>query len=89
MRTTDAVALTDSMLGPKANRFTYAYLEANLCEPFKDRIAQKKAAIIHYGFVRYRDAFGDQRQTNFAFYHWGEHLSDVESKRCRFGNDAS
>ena len=82
-------AKTTSMLGPHTNRFTYTYLEADVCKPFLERIRKKEAAIIHYGFFRYKDAFRERRQTNFAFYHWGEELSDAESKRCRFGNDAT
>lgn len=82
-------AKTDAVLGPQTNRFSYAYLEAELCSPFMERIREKKAAIIHYGRLMYRDAFGEQRRTSFAFYHWGEELSDLESKRCRWGNDAT
>jgi hypothetical protein len=82
-------AITDQSLGPNSNRFSYAYLEANLCAPFMDKIAAKEAAIIHYGHMTYMDVFGDRHRTSFAFYHWGEKLSDLESKRCRFGNDAT
>lgn len=86
---TDFVASTDQILGPQTNQFTYAYLEEELTQPFWDQIFKMEAAIIHYGFFRYRDAFGEQRQTNFAFYHWGEELTDADSKRCRFGNGAT
>ena len=82
-------AVTDQSLGPNSNRFSYAYLEAELCVPFLAKIDKKEAAIIHYGYVTYKDAFGDRHRTSFAFYHWGEELSDLESKRCRFGNDAT
>jgi hypothetical protein len=84
----DCVASTDAVLGPNTNRFTYAYLEEALPKPFWQKIYAKEAAIIHYGFFRYKDVFGERHQTNFAFYHWGEDLSDVYSKRCRFGNHA-
>ena len=82
-------AVTDQSLGPNSNRFSYAYLEAALCAPFLAQIDKKEAAIIHYGYVTYKDAFGERHRTSFAFYHWGEVLSDLESKRCRFGNDAT
>jgi hypothetical protein len=88
-RLTGAAATTDATLGANTNRFTYAYLEEELCKPLWEKIKNKEAAIIHYGFLRYTDAFKTGRQTNFAFYHWGEVLSDVESKRCRFGNDST
>ena len=84
-----AEASTDITLGPQSNHWTYAYQGADLFAPFLDKIDQKKAAIIHYGFIQYRDAFGVTRKTHFAFYHWGEELSDLESKRCRFGNHAT
>jgi hypothetical protein len=85
----DAIASTDAVLGPNTNRFTYAYLEqAVLTKRVWKMIHTKKAAIIHYGFFRYKDVFGEPHHTNFAFYHWGEDLSDVYSKRCRWGNDA-
>jgi len=85
----DDTASTDGILGPGSNRFSYAYMEAELCAPFWGGICDKNAAIIHYGYLKYRDVFGKERKTNFAFYHWGEELSDVESKRCRFGNSAT
>lgn len=84
-----ADASTDITLGPQINHWTYAYQNADLFAPFLEKIDQKKAAIVHYGFIQYRDAFGVRRKTHFAFYHWGEELSDVESKRCRFGNYAT
>ena len=64
-------------------------MDEKLPKPFWDKIHKKEAAIIHYGFVRYVDAFGRSQATNFAFYHWGEELSDAESKVCRFGNSAT
>ncbi len=88
-RLTGQTATTDQSLGPNSNRFSYAYLEAALCAPFLDKIDAKEASIVHYGYVTYKDVFGISHRTSFAFYHWGEELSDLESKRCRFGNDAT
>jgi hypothetical protein len=85
----DETAATDAVLGPRSNRFTYAYLEANRCEPFWGKIAAKQAAIVHYGLLSYQDVFGETHHTAFAFYHWGDDLSDLKSKRCRFGNNAT
>jgi hypothetical protein len=86
----DCVAQTDAVLGPNTNRFTYAYIEEKMITKANwAKIHAKEAAIIHYGFFRYKDVFGERHQTNFAFYHWGQDLSDVYSKRCRFGNDAN
>ena len=83
------VADSDNSLGAGANRYTYASLEAELCKTFLDKIHRREAAIVHYGYVAYRDVFGSEHRTSFAFYHWGEELSDLESKRCRYGNDAT
>jgi hypothetical protein len=82
-------AATDGMLGPRSNRFSYSYLESDLCMPLWNEICSKEAAIIHYGYLKYLDAFDEEHVTCFAFYHWGEELSDAESKRCRFGNSAT
>jgi hypothetical protein len=85
----DFTVSSDQILGPKANRFSYAYLDEKLSKDFWGKIQKKEAAIIHYGFVRYVDAFSRPQATNFAFYHWGELLSDADSKVCRFGNNAT
>jgi hypothetical protein len=83
-------ATTDTTLGPQSNRFTYAYLNEDVVDASNwEKIRTKKTALVHYGYFRYKDAFGETRQTNFAYYHWGEELSDVMAKRCRFGNDAT
>lgn len=81
-------ATTDSALGPNSNRVTYAYIEANLVNSNHNALEAKTKAIVHYGYLRYKDAFGEPRKSCFAFYHWGEELSATESKRCRFGNGA-
>ncbi|RYG54952.1 hypothetical protein EON80_31335 [bacterium] len=80
---------TDGNLGPNSNRYSLSYLDEEICEPHWGDIHDKKAAIVHYGTLTYRDVFGHKRETNFAFYHWGGELSDVESKRCRWGNSAN
>ncbi len=85
----DAVASTDITLGPNDNQWSYAYMDDGLIQGHRQKIAQRKAAVVHYGFLEYRDAFDNIRRTNFAFYHWGDELSDKESKRCRFGNSAT
>ncbi|WP_411290437.1 hypothetical protein, partial [Sphingorhabdus sp.] len=85
----DAVASTDITLGPNDNQWSYAYMDDGLIQGHRQKIAQRKAAVVHYGFLQYRDAFDNIRRTNFAFYHWGDELSDKESKRCRFGNNAT
>jgi hypothetical protein len=84
-----ADASTDIALGPGQNQWNYAYGDEDMLAPFWDEIAKKESAIVHYGFLQYRDVFNVIRKTNFAFYHWGEELSDDESKRCRFGNNAT
>ena len=80
---------SDTMIGPGAIRFHFAKVKDAFLADHVEGIKNKESAIIHYGSVRYKDIFGHQRCTNFAFYHWGEELSDVESKRCRFGNNAT
>jgi hypothetical protein len=85
----DADASTDIVLGPNRNQWSYAYQSHDLFLPYLDKIETKQAAIVHYGFVEYRDVFRKIHRTYFAFYHWGEELSDDESKRCRFGNNAT
>ena len=80
---------SDTMIGPGANRFHFAKVSDAFLDGHVDRVKNKESAIIHYGSIRYKDIFGRKRCTNFAFYHWGEELSDVESKRCRFGNNAT
>ena len=84
-----AEASTDITLGPGGTQWNFAYQLNDVFEPFMEEISAKTSAIVHYGFLQYQDAFGAARKTNFAFYHWGEELSDAESKRCRFGNSAT
>ena len=88
-RLSDKTADTDHTLGANTKRFSYAYINSETYRPHLDKIARKEAAIIHYGYVNYTDIFKKSHRTSFAFYHWGDELSDVESKRCRFGNDAT
>lgn len=85
----EAEAFTDITLSPNDNQWNYAYMGDNLLDGHLENIAGRKAAIVHYGFIQYRDAFDTMRFTHFAFYHWGDELSDKESKRCRFGNNAT
>lgn len=80
------LASTDQSLGGQTNRWTFAYMESEMAKPFLDEIAKRTMAIVHYGFIQYKDVFGNTWRTGFAFYHWGEELSDLDSKRCRFGN---
>src|SRR5690606_12133498 len=54
----EAEASTDITLGPGHSQWNFAYQEAELFEPFMEAIRDKEAAIVHYGFVQYRDAFG-------------------------------
>lgn len=84
-----AEASTDISLGSGDLIWNYAVQPVELIAERMESIQDKTAAIIHYGFVEYRDAFGKKQRTHFAYYHWGDHLSDVESKRCRFGNSAT
>ena len=80
---------TTSALGASTNRWSYAYLEDSVVTPYWEDISDKTKAIVHYGFVRYKDIFDDVHETHFAFYHWGEELSDVASLRCLHGNNAT
>lgn len=85
----EAEASTDITLGPGHNQWNNAYLPKSICEGHWDAIHSKEEAIIHYGFVEYRDAFDVGRRSYFAFYHWGQELTDADTKRCRFGNSAT
>ena len=85
----DASATSDHTLGPGRNHWISAYQKEEFFSPYFKKIRKKETAIVHYGFVQYRDAFGKSRKTHFAFYHWGDELSDIESKTCRFGNHAT
>ncbi|MEC7818203.1 MAG: hypothetical protein VX454_06010 [Pseudomonadota bacterium] len=88
-RITDQSLSSETMIGPNSNRFHHAKLPDDFLQDHMEAIRDMKAAIIHYGWVGYTDIFGKKHRTNFAFYHWGEELSDDESKRCRFGNSAT
>ena len=76
-------------LGPGVCRSIYSYASEALIEPYAYDIVRKRRAIIQFGYVGYRDAFGDEWRTNFAFYHWGNNLTPANALRCRFGNDAT
>jgi hypothetical protein len=80
---------TTSALGANNNRWSYAYLEQDVAAPYWEDITTKKKAILHYGFVRYKDIFDNSHETHFAFYHRGEELSDLTSLRCTYGNNAT
>ncbi|KZY90554.1 MULTISPECIES: hypothetical protein [unclassified Erythrobacter] len=88
-RLEDQSLSSETMIGPNANRFHLAKLTDEFVADHWEKIRDMEAAIVHYGWIGYTDVFGKKRRTNFAFYHWGNELSDVESKRCRFGNSAT
>ena len=67
----------------------FNYLREAFIQPYSAEVASKDRAILHFGYVTYEDVFGDTHQTNFAFYHWGEELSDLTALRCRLGNSAT
>ncbi len=77
---------SDGVIGPKAPRYVYAFMPSEIAKPYLLEIDAEQVAIVHFGFVSYDDDFGQPRETHFAFYHWGEELSDVASKRCAMGN---
>jgi hypothetical protein len=79
----------DASLGPNTNRFIFPYVLESFVKKHWPDIADRKKALVHFGYVYYNDVFEAGRRTNFAFYYWGDELSDVEAKRCRLGNDAT
>lgn len=88
-RITDDSLDTEVSLGPGAHFYHHGTVTDKFVEPHLDEIAEKRKALIHYGKLLYDDIFGERHTTNFAFYHWGEELTDADSKRCRFGNNAT
>ncbi|HEX8224172.1 MAG TPA: hypothetical protein VF605_10180 [Allosphingosinicella sp.] len=78
----------DATLGRGTRRYLYTYIRESFLERHLEAVSNKEMAIIHWGYVIYEDVFGEIHRTHFAFYHWGEELSDVTSLRCRFGNTA-
>lgn len=78
--------INDAAMGPSVCRWMFSYASEDLLKPFLVDIRDRRRAIIQFGYVTYKDAFGDVWQTNFAFYHWGEELSAESALRCRFGN---
>jgi len=80
---------TDIVIPPGEGHHIYNGLPFALLHETGVRIAEKELAIVHYGFVTYRDGFGRWWQTNFAHYHRGDELSDATAKRCRRGNGAT
>jgi hypothetical protein len=88
-RYTGITLKTNSALGANTNQWSYAYVQDDVLQPYWEDILSKDKAVVHYGFIRYRDIFNDVHETHFAFYHWGEELSDLESKRCIYGNHAT
>lgn len=81
--------IDDASLGPGVRRSMHSYASETLIDPYAYDIVKKRRAIIQFGYVSYRDAFGDEWRTNFAFYHWGNNLTPANALRCRFGNDAT
>lgn len=79
----------DATFGPGVERWVFPYASNEFIEPYMRGIAERKLAVVHWGYVAYRDAFDVWRETHFAFYHWGDELSDKGSLRCRFGNSAT
>lgn len=88
-RITDQSLTSENSIGPHAERFHHVRVPDDFIAEHRMQIHSKEAAIIHYGWIAYTDIFGERHKTNFAFYHRGPELSDVESKRCRFGNSAT
>jgi hypothetical protein len=80
---------SDIVFGPGEGNYVYPYIRANFLADNMAAIAEQKKALIHFGSVSYVDAFGEGRETNFAFFHWGDELTDHNSKRCRLGNTAT
>lgn len=79
---------SDGTLAPNQDRHIYTAVGQPSVEDMR-AIAKRELAIVHWGVVQYRDAFNTARETRFAFYHWGDELSDTNTKRCRLWNDAS
>ncbi|PKP95018.1 MAG: hypothetical protein CVT75_03405 [Alphaproteobacteria bacterium HGW-Alphaproteobacteria-14] len=88
-RITDETLTSENAIGPHVKRFHYAKVPDDFIGEHRMAIHSGDAAIVHYGWIAYTDVFGDRHRTNFAFYHRGPELNDVESKRCRFGNNAT
>ncbi|TCD05239.1 hypothetical protein EYB45_07055 [Erythrobacteraceae bacterium CFH 75059] len=88
-RSEDHSLPSETMIGPGINQFVYATYSDDCLREHRTAIGSRKAAIVHYGMIRYDDVFGKSHVTNFSFYHWGEELSAEESKRCRFGNSVT
>lgn len=79
----------DATLAPGTERWFFPYANNEFIEPYMGKIADKSLAIVHFGYVSYRDIFDRQQESRFAFYHWGDELSDIGSLRCRFGNSST
>ena len=84
-----AAAASDIVYAPGEHSHAYPYVEADFFSGHWDDLENKRVAFVHFGYVTYLDAFKVRRETNFAMYHWGDELSDEESKRCRLGNTAT
>lgn len=93
--TTESMAIpliggaSDGSIGPSRNQWVFAKLRREFVKEHLMAINSRDMAIIHMGYVTYDDIFGKTRTTSFAYYHWGEELSDNNAKTCRFGNSAT
>jgi hypothetical protein len=68
---------------------TYGSLKRKLTANQELQVLEKKRAIMCFGFIHYKDAFGRIQTTEFTHYHWGPELSAAEAKRSRRGNTAT
>ena len=80
---------TDISIFPDSSHHVYTYIAEDFLEPHEVDIRDKNIALIHYGWIAYRDVFDNWWETHFAFYHWGEELSGADARRCRIGNIAN
>lgn len=80
---------SELVMGPGVSDHVYVTMPFSLVPELMNALARKEVAIIHAGVVRYEDAFGAVRFTDFSHYHRGEELSDANSMRCHFGNRAT
>ena len=80
---------TDMVFGQGQNECVHVFQEMSEVRPFLERIRNRSAAIVHYGYVSYRDVFKRPQRTYYGFFHWGEDWSAENTLRCSFGNHAT
>jgi hypothetical protein len=79
----------DMTIVPKGHRHAALYPEGVISEEEFEDVFSGRKWIIVFGYVKYRDAFGEKRRTRFCHLYQGPSLSEEFVRYHHLGNSAT